>query len=109
MIDFSELVNMTERSRQEHILVFLSVVLEPSPPLRSMLVPQLSEYIKSGSSSYLECLDAASNIVNTWNSAEKALFVNSHPRIGQVSGLSSLSAAEQAAQKTPENVLQRCV
>ncbi|TIA96259.1 hypothetical protein E3P94_02416 [Wallemia ichthyophaga] len=72
-----------------------------------MLVPQLSEYIKSGSSSYLECLDAASNIVNTWNSAEKALFVNSHPRIGQVSGLSSLSAAEQAAQKTPENVLQR--
>lgn len=105
MIAFDELKELNESSRQEHIFEFLSTVLEPSPPLKSLLVPQLSEDLKG--SSYLECLDTAKDLVNTWTIADKALFVNSHPRIGQVSGLSALSAAEQAAKRTPEDLLQR--
>ena len=105
MITFAELKELHGGSREQHLFEYLSTVLEPSPPLKTLLVPQLSRDLTG--SSYTECLDAARDIVDAWDVENKALFVNSHPRIGQVSGLSALSAAEQAAKRTPEDVLQR--
>ncbi|TIC08814.1 hypothetical protein E3Q15_03823 [Wallemia mellicola] len=103
MLAYNELLELEGEKRQVFLLEYLSNVLEPSEPLSYLLVPQLSRDIRG--SNYLDCLEVAKNIVNTWDLSNKALFVNSHPRIGQVAGLSKLSREEQASKRTPEDVL----
>lgn len=86
----------------------LAVLFEPSPTLASYLVPQVSARIQSANvHSYTELIDASLAAIATWDDALKAQFIAGHPRIGEVKGLSLLSAKEQAAVATPPEVILR--
>ncbi|GAA5977277.1 hypothetical protein JCM5350_002414 [Sporobolomyces pararoseus] len=78
----------------------LQLLLEPSPPLASLLAPQLHAHLSSlpaneKPTSYAQLLDICSNLVEKWDILDQAEFVGSHPRIGEVSGLSKASESEQ--------------
>jgi 2-oxo-4-hydroxy-4-carboxy--5-ureidoimidazoline (OHCU) decarboxylase len=49
----------------------------------------------------------AIKLILTWPTEDKAAFIHGHPRIGEQSNLSALSAAEQAKYATPPEVLER--
>lgn len=86
----------------------LATLFEPSDVLFATLVPQTHDLLQSNPiSSYSELLEVASNAISSWNEDLKAQFIAGHPRIGEVSGLSRLSAQEQAAKATPPEVLAR--
>ncbi|CCL99666.1 uncharacterized protein FIBRA_01687 [Fibroporia radiculosa] len=88
----------------------LAVLFEPSPVLFSHLVPGLVAYIPSSPQpirTYSALIDASLATIATWPDDLRARFVAGHPRIGEVSGLSRLSANEQAAAATPPDVLAR--
>ncbi|BGP21752.1 OHCU decarboxylase protein [Rhodotorula toruloides] len=94
----------------------LEQLLEPSPPLSSLLAPQLHERISSlpASSkpkSYSDLLDLAAQIVCEWDVEDQAAFLAAHPRIGETKNLSEASKGEQAPQAgqqaTPAQVLKR--
>lgn len=106
MIELKRLLNLDENQQRFHILKFLETVLEYSSTLENILVPQLLETLnESKFDSYHALLIECKNLVSKWSIKDKATFVNSHPRIGEQSNLSALSAKEQAARKTPEDVL----
>lgn len=89
----------------------LGILFEPSPILKAKLVPNLGRTIQSSSSSpiesYGDLVDLSLYEMSSWSSSERASFISGHPRIGEVSNLSALSAAEQASKKTPPEVLER--
>ncbi|KAI0091723.1 Oxo-4-hydroxy-4-carboxy-5-ureidoimidazoline decarboxylase [Irpex rosettiformis] len=86
----------------------LSVLFEPSIVLFTHLAPQVQKHLqKSSISSYHELLTVASNLISGWDEGLKVQFIAGHPRIGEVSNLSKLSAQEQAAKATPPEVLAR--
>ena len=86
----------------------LAVLFEPSPTISTHLAPQLAEQLPSASvSAYAELIDAALCVISTWDDPLKAEFIAGHPRIGEVNGLSRLSAKEQAAVATPPEILAR--
>jgi hypothetical protein len=49
----------------------------------------------------------AIELIHTWPTSDKAAFIHGHPRIGEQSNLSAMSAAEQARYATPPEVLER--
>ncbi|GAA5922562.1 uncharacterized protein JCM15063_003344 [Sporobolomyces koalae] len=78
----------------------LNLLLEPSPPLATLLAPQLHERLASlpaheRPSSYAQLLDLCAELVSRWDVLDQADFVGSHPRIGEVNGLSKASESEQ--------------
>ncbi|GAA6047881.1 hypothetical protein JCM3770_004689 [Rhodotorula araucariae] len=94
----------------------LATLLEPSPPLKHLLAPQLHAHIaalpaSARPSSYAQLIDIAASIVDTWDVDDRAAFLAAHPRIGETKGLSTASAGEQAPkqgqQATPGEVLKR--
>ncbi|PCH44199.1 hypothetical protein WOLCODRAFT_104748 [Wolfiporia cocos MD-104 SS10] len=88
----------------------LATLFEPSPILYSDLVPGLAAYIPASSrpiAMYSDLIDASLAVISTWSDDLKAQFIAGHPRIGEVKGLSHLSAKEQAAAATPPEVLAR--
>ncbi|RXW23035.1 hypothetical protein EST38_g2806 [Candolleomyces aberdarensis] len=94
----------------------LSILFEHSPILVSKLEPQLSEiFDKSPSSSsplssYEELIDLSLAEITQWDIPAQSEFISGHPRIGESSNLSKLSAKEQGAQgvkPTPPEVLKR--
>ncbi|GAA5907890.1 uncharacterized protein JCM6883_004051 [Sporobolomyces salmoneus] len=94
----------------------LQQLLEPSPPLTSLLAPQLHEhlsYLPSNQkpTSYAQLLDICANLVEKWDTLDQAEFVGSHPRIGEVHGLSKASESEQGTtsgqEPTSGHVLRR--
>ncbi|TDL23798.1 hypothetical protein BD410DRAFT_787079 [Rickenella mellea] len=98
----------------------LSTLLEPSSILFNKLVSELATRLTASPPvvSYTQVLDRAFDVVKQWGDVHKLQFVRGHPRIGEVSGLSKLSAQEQGgdsanakststAQATPPEVLER--
>ncbi|KAI0629258.1 OHCU decarboxylase-domain-containing protein [Trametes polyzona] len=87
----------------------LALLFEPSPILYSTLVPALAAHIQHAPPilSYRALIDAALGVIASWPDDQKAQFIAAHPRIGEVKGLSQLSAQEQAAKATPPEVLAR--
>jgi 2-oxo-4-hydroxy-4-carboxy--5-ureidoimidazoline (OHCU) decarboxylase len=90
----------------------LGILFESSDILEAELVPNLAETImklspESRPTSYSELIDLSLRDVGTWDDLERAAFIAGHPRIGEVKGLSELSAAEQASKVTPPEVLAR--
>ncbi|GAA6015148.1 hypothetical protein JCM11491_000482 [Sporobolomyces phaffii] len=94
----------------------LEQLLEPSPPLSNLLAPQLHAHLASLASgakpsSYAELLDVCQRLVAQWDVLDQAAFIASHPRIGEVSGLSKASESEQGAtsgrEPTSGHVLRR--
>jgi len=88
----------------------LATLFEPSPTLFSNLVPDLASRSlseKATIKSYSDLIEASLNVISSWDDELQARFVGGHPRIGEVKGLSHLSAKEQAAVATPPEVLAR--
>ena len=87
----------------------LALLFEPSPVLHDALVPALAARLQAGPPlpSYPALIDAALAVLAAWPASDKAAFVAGHPRIGEVHGLSALSAREQAARAAPPAVLAR--
>ncbi|GAA5897566.1 hypothetical protein JCM8208_003306 [Rhodotorula glutinis] len=94
----------------------LKLLLEPSPPLESLLAPQLHTRIASlppasRPASYTALVDLAADIVAQWDVDDQAAFLAAHPRIGETKNLSTASQGEQAPkqgqQGTPGEVLKR--
>ncbi|VDC06516.1 unnamed protein product [Peniophora sp. CBMAI 1063] len=85
----------------------LATLFEPSPVLYSDLVPALLNSSPDIYTSYGTLVDAAVASIKQWPREKQAAFIGAHPRIGEVSGLSALSAAEQASKQTPPEVLER--
>ncbi|KAE9398567.1 hypothetical protein BT96DRAFT_920769 [Gymnopus androsaceus JB14] len=91
----------------------LGSLLEPSPVLTSILVPQLQQKLHNSSplQSYAQLIDLAIAKVQTWDTDLQAQFISGHPRIGETKNLSTFSANEQGAGNpvapTPPEVLAR--
>lgn len=88
----------------------LAVLFEPTAVLYSDLLPGIAARISSAASPpqlYSHLVALALEVVSTWDPSLKASFIAGHPRIGEVKGLSHLSAQEQAARATPPEVLAR--
>ena len=89
----------------------LELLLEPSPPLGKLLVPQLHLALQALSdkpASYTDLIKLAENVVEGWGIEDQAEFVSAHPRIGETVNLSALSGNEQGgAAPTPGEVLKR--
>ncbi|GAA5854189.1 hypothetical protein JCM3766R1_001475 [Sporobolomyces carnicolor] len=93
----------------------LELLLEPSTSLSALLAPQLQARLADPDhakpTSYRELLDVAAEIVARWDVLDQADFVASHPRIGEVNGLSKSSESEQGTtsgqEPTSGHVLRR--
>ncbi|KAG8862165.1 hypothetical protein FRB96_002195 [Tulasnella sp. 330] len=88
----------------------LSILFEPSSILTSTLVPQLYTklaLITPPPTTYSVIVDLVTKQLQEWQPLPKAAFIESHPRIGEVKGLSALSDKEQATTATPPATLAR--
>lgn len=99
-------------SSSDSLEELLSLLFEPSASLKQHLVPSLSarlvaEDAQANPKSYSDIVDLSQQEISTWNDDDKADFIAGHPRIGEVSNLSKLSAKEQASKATPPEVLAR--
>jgi hypothetical protein len=93
-----------------HILPPLILLFEDSPTLRTQLAPQLCQRLSSSSpppQDYEELISICQEIEENWDLKGRAGFIEGHPRIGEVKGLSKLSEMEQAKRATPLEVLKR--
>lgn len=89
----------------------LSLLFEPSPPLRSLLVPSVLlrlTALDSPPDSYNQPIDICADVAGGWTWDQKADFLSGHPLIGEIKGLSEMSGEEQGG-ATPEVVLDRWV
>ncbi|KAL1696571.1 Oxo-4-hydroxy-4-carboxy-5-ureidoimidazoline decarboxylase [Schizophyllum commune] len=98
----------SSKEREAPLATALSLLLEPSPILLNRLVPELAQSESTNElHSYATLIDLALDAVAHWPPADQAQFIAGHPRVGETSGLSQLSAKEQAARATPPEVLAR--
>ena len=95
----------------------LSLLLEPSQPLSTLLAPQLHAELQRLLSTstplpktYADLLSISATLVEIWPIEDQAVFLSAHPRIGETKNLSALSGAEQSGKgndETPGFVLKR--
>ncbi|KAI0305798.1 Oxo-4-hydroxy-4-carboxy-5-ureidoimidazoline decarboxylase [Multifurca ochricompacta] len=108
----SEIYASTDISRDGPLARALALLFEQSDALFEFLVPSIVDIIAKGTSSiphrtYNALIDIAIKELKGWPHVQQANFLGGHPRIGEVKGLSALSASEQAAHATPTEVLAR--
>lgn len=106
------LPELSELRHKDALAHALSLLLEPTPTLHDLLVPQvLSEIEKSPQSlqSYNELIDISQNAGRKWSYEDKGKFIHGHPKIGAPAAkISALSGKEQSAGPvTPQVVLDR--
>jgi len=83
----------------------LALLFEVSDSIDNKLIPILREQAgqETCPNSYSELIDRCEQIVeNQFSCDERVNFLGSHPRIGEVKGLSKLSSQEQGNQTDPE-------
>ncbi|TFY58200.1 hypothetical protein EVG20_g8244, partial [Dentipellis fragilis] len=103
-----EIANSDDLTSTGPLAGTLSTLFEPSPVLFSHLVPQLHGTLdRTSPLTYQTLISDAVRTISTWDQDLQASFIGAHPRIGEINGLSALSAAEQAARATPPEVLER--
>ncbi|KAI0331442.1 hypothetical protein GY45DRAFT_1322240 [Cubamyces sp. BRFM 1775] len=102
---------LSDSSRREDgpLARALALLFEPSPVLYRTLVPAVAAHIQNALPvlSYYALIDVSLEVISSWPDLQKAEFIAGHPRIGEMKGLSQLSAHEQAAKATPPEVLAR--
>lgn len=109
----SDVYASRDTSQDGPLALAFATLFEPSPALIEFLVPSVVALIaaKDGSQitrrSYNALIDTAIHELDGWPHGQKASFLGGHPRIGEIKGLSALSASEQAAHATPPEVLER--
>ncbi|RPD76581.1 hypothetical protein L226DRAFT_484368 [Lentinus tigrinus ALCF2SS1-7] len=104
-----EAISDTSGDKEGPLARALALLFEPSPVLYTTLVPGVVSHIQNTPpvTSYRALIDASLSVIGSWSDELKAQFTAGHPRIGEVKGLSKLSAQEQAAKATPPEVLAR--
>jgi len=112
----SEIYASRDTSRDGPLALAFATLFEPSPALFEFLVPSVVATIAAANlesqiphRSYNALIDTAIHELEGWPHGQKASFLGGHPRIGEIKGLSALSASEQAAHATPPEVLERLV
>jgi 2-oxo-4-hydroxy-4-carboxy--5-ureidoimidazoline (OHCU) decarboxylase len=106
----SEIYASGNTSRDGPLALAFAVLFEPSPALFEFLVPSVVATIAGSQTprpSYNALIDTAIRELEGWPHGRKASFLEGHPRIGEIKGLSALSASEQATHATPPEVLAR--
>ncbi|PLW11142.1 hypothetical protein PCANC_12955 [Puccinia coronata f. sp. avenae] len=90
-------------SEPSRLLEVLALLFEVSDSIENKLIPILREKIREGClKSYSELIDRCEDIVeNQFGYDDQVNFLGSHPRIGEVKGLSKLSSNEQGNQTDP--------
>ncbi|KAL5537070.1 hypothetical protein ACEPAF_893 [Sanghuangporus sanghuang] len=121
-IQFIRSTHSNSETAYKQLSDVLSLVFEPSTTLSKNIVPALLERIRNPSDerelpgNYAILIDKVIELVSSLPDDEKAFFIGAHPRIGEVKGLSAMSAAEQGQSAstssdvtpTPPDVL-RCL
>ncbi len=95
---------------KEKLESLLSTLFEPSHTLSQALVPHVYDIISRESATpdtYAALITICGDELKKLDPIQQAEFIESHPRIGEVNGLSALSAQEQATKATPPEVLAR--
>ena len=101
----SDIIN-SDGSRTSPLAQGLAPLFEPSEILFNQVIPYLTEH-QAKITSYNNLIELSTEYILKLSLADQATFIAGHPRIGEVSGLSALSAAEQASVATPPAVLAR--
>ena len=99
-------VRNSDGSRTSPLAQSLALLFEPSEILYTKVLPHIVQH-SSDYTAYKDIIDASIVHIAQLPITEQARFIAGHPRIGEVSGLSALSAAEQAAVATPPSILAR--
>ncbi|KAI0292291.1 OHCU decarboxylase-domain-containing protein [Russula brevipes] len=89
-----------------------ATLFEPSSALLEFLVPSVDAIVANPGSriprrTYNALIDLAISELEGWPHGQQASFLGGHPRIGEIKGLSALSASEQAAHATPPEEYER--
>jgi 2-oxo-4-hydroxy-4-carboxy--5-ureidoimidazoline (OHCU) decarboxylase len=108
----SEIYASKDLSRDGPLARAFATLFEPSPALFEFLVPSVGAIVANPGSrvprrTYNALIDVAISELDGWPHGRQAGFLGGHPRIGEIKGLSALSASEQAAHATPPEVLAR--
>lgn len=95
----------------DKLAALLCDLLEPSRPLREILVPAvLLRLTASKQVTASQLIDLCEQVATGWTYDQKADFIAGHPLIGEVKNLSAHSEKEQAnSVPTPPIVLERYV
>jgi 2-oxo-4-hydroxy-4-carboxy--5-ureidoimidazoline (OHCU) decarboxylase len=108
----SEIYASRDVSRDGLLARAFATLFEPSPALFEFLVPSVMAIITDSKSpipqrTFNALIDIGIRALDDWPHRRQASFLGGHPRIGEIKGLSALSASEQAAHATPPEVLAR--
>ncbi len=108
----SEIYASRDTSRDGPLARAFVTLFEPSPALFENLVPSVIATIADPEShiprrTFNGLIDIGIRELNDWPHSQQASFLGGHPRIGEIKGLSALSASEQAAHATRPEVLAR--
>jgi 2-oxo-4-hydroxy-4-carboxy--5-ureidoimidazoline (OHCU) decarboxylase len=108
----SEVYASRDISRDGPLARAFATLFEPSPALFEFLVPPVVATITDPKShipqrTFNALIDIGIRALDDWPHGRQASFLGGHPRIGEIKGLSALSASEQAAHATPPEVLAR--
>jgi 2-oxo-4-hydroxy-4-carboxy--5-ureidoimidazoline (OHCU) decarboxylase len=108
----SDIYTSRDTSRNGPLGQAFATLFEPSDALFEFLVPSVISTITNPERpiphrTYNVLIDIAISILEGWPHEQQTSFLGGHPRIGEIKGLSALSASEQAAHATPPEVLAR--
>ena len=108
----TEIYASRDTSRDAPLPRAFATLFEPSPALFEFLVPSVIAIIADPESriprrTFDALIDIGIREIDDWPHSRQASFIGGHPRIGEVKGLSALSASEQAAHATPPEILAR--
>jgi 2-oxo-4-hydroxy-4-carboxy--5-ureidoimidazoline (OHCU) decarboxylase len=108
----TEIYSSTDTSRDGPLAQAFATLFEPSPALFEFLVPSVITIVADPKShiprrTFNALIDMGIRELDDWSHSQQASFIGGHPRIGEVKGLSALSASEQAAHATPPEILAR--
>jgi len=108
----SEIYASGDNSGDGPLARVFATLFEPSSALFDCLVPSVIDIIANPEAriprhTYHTLIDIAIRELDGWAYEKQSSFLGGHPRIGEIKGLSALSASEQAAHATPPEVLAR--
>ena len=84
------------------LTALLSLLLEPTPELHSLLVPSVLLRLTAEDTppqSFSHVIDTCEYVIGGWTWEEKGGFINGHPMIGEIKG--GLSGKEQGGATRP--------
>jgi 2-oxo-4-hydroxy-4-carboxy--5-ureidoimidazoline (OHCU) decarboxylase len=108
----SEIYASRDVSQDGPLARAFATLFESSPALFEFLVPSVIAIIADPEGripqrTFNALIDIGIREFDDWPHTRQASFLGGHPRIGEIKGLSALSASEQAAHATPPEVLAR--